>query len=153
MSTELPPTELPPPITAEDLVRWYELSEQLSKLKSAEAMLRARIFNFYFKEPKEGTNTVPLNDGTGAVVKGTHVLNRAVDVGTLDALRATQAVEGYNGPKLELDKLVKYKPEVSISEYRKLTDEERTLFDSALIIKPGSPQLEITIPKRATPGA
>ncbi len=143
-------TEIPEDVvTPQDLAEWYRVQEQLSKLKSAEALMRSRIFKFFFKNPKEGTNKVPLNDGTGAEIKATHVINRSVDIGSLDALKATMGTEGSNLPKLNLDELIKWKPEVSISAYRQLTDEERNAFDQCLIIKPGSPQLEVSIPKRA----
>lgn len=143
-------------VTAQDLAEWYELQEQLGKLKSAEALLRGRIFRHYFPTPKEGTNNVSLNDGTGAVLKGQHVINRTVDPGSLDALKKAQqdalallASGGNpNVPVLKLDELIKWKPEVAISKYRELTEEERMFFDQCLVIKPGSPQLEITIPKR-----
>lgn len=139
-------------VTAADLAEWYKVKQQLGKLKSAEALMRTRIFKFFFKAPKEGTNKVDLNDGTGAQLKADHTINRTVDIGSLDALKAQQAVEGYNGPKLNYDELIKWKPEVSITAYRQLTDEERHFFDQCLIIKPGSPQMEISIPKRASAG-
>lgn len=145
-------------VTVNDLAEWYRLQTELGRIKSAEALLRGRIFRHYFPTPKEGTNSVPVNDGTGAVVKGQHVINRSVDQGQLDALRVAMttaygahAVPGAtpNIPKLNLDELVKFKPEVSITKYRELTEEERLYFDQCLVIKPGSPQLEIVIPKRA----
>ena len=136
-------------VTPADLAEWYRLQTELAKLKSAEALLRGKIFKHYFPAPKEGTNKVPLNDGTGAELKGQHVINRSVDIGSLDALKAGIAAEGSNLPKLNLDDLIKWKPEVVISKYRELTEEERLTFDQCLIIKPGSPQLEIAIPKRA----
>lgn len=149
-------------VTAEDLKQWYLLHEQLGKLKSAEALLRGRIFKGMVKDPKEGTNTVPLNDGTGAVLKAQHVINRTVDVGTLDALKKAQAEaittaaidpsKAPNVPKLPFDELIKWKPELSITKYKELTAEERLYFDQCLVIKPGSPQLEIVIPKRAAKG-
>lgn len=135
-------------VTPADLAQWYKMKADLGKLKSAEALLRSRIFKFFFPNPKEGTNKVPLNDGTGAQLKADHTIGRTVDQGSLDALRDEMKVEGYNGPKLNLDELVKWKPEVSITHYRQLTEEERMFFDRALIIKPGSPQMEINIPKR-----
>jgi len=139
-------------VTPADLAEWYKIKAQLGKLKSAEALMRTRIFKFFFKAPKEGTNKVDINDGTGAQLKADHTINRSVDIGSLEALRDQQKVEGYNGHKLNFDELVKWKPEVSITAYRQLTDEERNLFDQCLIIKPGSPQMEIVIPKRATTG-
>lgn len=149
----------PPTVTAADLARWYQLQKDLARIKSEEALLRSLVFKAFFPVPAEGTNSVPLNDGTGAVIKAQHVINRAVDVGSFDALRAAQtaAIEAEktdgviaNAPKLPFDKLVKWKPEVAITEYRKLTAEEQLYFDQCLVIKPGSPQLEIVIPKRAT---
>jgi hypothetical protein len=106
----------------------------------------------------EVINTFDIDDGTGAVLKAQRVIDRKVDVGAFDALRKMQneqwgeqrmpgAVPGV--PLLKLDELVKWKPEVSITEYRKLTDNERAYFDQCLIIKDGSPQLEVVIPKRA----
>lgn len=141
-------------VTAADLAEWYRLQAELGKLKSAEALLRSKIFKHYFPAPTEGTNKFELNDGTGAVLKATHVINRSIDPGALDALKAAQheAAPGSNVPKLPLDELVRYKPELAVSEYRKLTDEERIFFDQCLIIKPGSPQMEISIPKKAKAG-
>lgn len=147
-------------VTAADLAEWYKMQAELGRLKSAEALLRGRIFKHYFPTPKEGTNNVPLNDGTGAVLKGQHVINRSVDQGALDALRKSvqeaAALREQGGqpniPLINVDKLVKWKPEVAITEYRQLTEEERHFFDQCLVIKPGSPQLEITIPKRAAKG-
>ena len=41
-----------------------------------------------------------------------------------------------------------------IKEYRELTAEQTQLFDQCLIVKPGSPALEIVLPKkRAAAGA
>ena len=146
------------PVTADELAQWYKLRETLAQVKQAEALLRARIYRHYFKDPKEGTNTHDIGDGTGAVLKASRVIDRKVDIGALDALRKTQneqwgeqKVPGSvpEVPLLKLDELVKWKPEVSISEYRKLTDNERRYFEQCLIIKDGSPQLEIVIPKRA----
>lgn len=139
-------------VTPEELAEWYRTKEELGKLKSKEALLRSRIFKFYFPDPAEGTNSRELGDGTGAVVKGTYVINRSVDQGALDALREAQKVADSNAYAINLDVLVVWKPELKISEYRTLTDEERNWFDQALVIKPGSPQVEVVIPKRPKAG-
>ena len=136
-------------VTAADLVEWFRAKEELGRLKSKEALLRSKIFKGYFPVPEEGTNKAPLNDGTGAEIKATHVINRSVDIGSLDALKSLVVAPGSNLPRFKFDELIKWKPELSISEYRKLTEEERHAFDQCLVIKPGSPQLEISIPKRA----
>ncbi len=149
----------PDPVTAEELAQWYKLRETLAQVKQAEALLRGRIYRHYFKDPKEGTNNYPIEDGTGAVLKASRVIDRKVDPATLDALRKTQEeqwgasrVPGTvpSVPQLKLDELIKWKPELAITEYRKLTDNERTYFEQCLIIKDGSPSLEIVIPKRVS---
>ncbi len=136
-------------VTAADLVTWFKLKAKLAKVKGEEAMLRSRIFKHYFPAPTEGSrdNKVPLNDGTGAILQADYVINRTVDEQQLEALREAMFAEGSNLPKLDLTKLVKWKPELVKTEYNKLNEEERHCFDQCLIIKPGSPQMDIKIPK------
>jgi len=137
-------------VTPEDLKTWYELKQELARVKGAEAMLRSRIFHHYFPNPTEGSrdNKVPLNDGTGAILQADHVINRTVDEQQLDGLKEAMFSEGSNLPQLDLTKLIRWKPELVKTEYNKLEEHERLVFDRCLVIKPGSPQLEIKIPKR-----
>jgi hypothetical protein len=147
----------PDPVTPQELAQWYELKDTLAKVKQAEALLRGRIYRHYFQDPKEGTNNYDIGDGTGAVLKANRVIDRKVDVAALDALKKAQEENWGESkapgtvpqvPLLKLDELIRWKPELAISEYRKLTDNERHYFDQCLIIKDGSPSLEIVIPKR-----
>lgn len=128
-------------VTQADLSAWYEMSQQLKTLRAKEMLLRKKIFDNAFPEPKEGTNNFELADGY--MLKGKYELNRDIDQGALDALKDTLREKGINP-----DVLVKYKPSLSIREYRQLTEEEHKLFDQCLIVKPGSPSLEIVLPKR-----
>ena len=129
-------------VTQTDLERWYTVSEQLTKLKNEEQLLRQKIFKGMFHDPKEGTNSVDLADGF--VLKGKRVINRTVD----DAAFKSSVEElAKNG--IPTDQIVKYKPELVTSKYRELTDEQRHLFDTVLIVKDGMPGLEIVKPKRA----
>lgn len=140
-------------VTLEILSEWYALKEKLDELKNKEIVLRQFIAKGLFPAPVEGTNTYDLkqlNDNTGAVAKVVHAINRTVKEDLLEELEKSQALPDNNMPKLDLKKLVKWKPEVSIKEYRTLTDEERHLFDQVLVIKPGMPGLEIMIPKKNT---
>ncbi len=136
-------TAIPPNVvTQEDLSQWFVMQEQLKKLKASEMLLRQKIFGFYFPAPKEGTNSVPLPDQY--VLKGKYTVNREIDPGALQAMRERFALANVSA-----DKLVQYKPSLVLSEYRTLTEEQRQLFDQALIIKPGSPALEIVLPAKA----
>lgn len=136
-------------VTPADLVTWFKKKAQLGKLKGEEAMLRSRIFKHYFPSPVEGSreNKVPLNDGTGAILQADHVINRTVDEQQLDGLKLAMFQEGSNLPQIDITRLVRWKPELVKSEYNKLTTEEKLVFDRCLVVKPGSPQLEIKIPK------
>lgn len=130
-------------VTQKDLSEWYSLNEQLSALKTREQLLRQKIFKGLFQDPKEGTNSFELSDGF--VVKGKYVINR-----TLDEAGFKAAAEVLSEHGIRTDSIVKYKPELVLSEYRKLTDEQRHLMDTVLIVKPGMPGLEIMQPKRAS---
>ena len=129
-------------VTQQDMERWYTVQEQLSKLKNEEQLLRQKIFKGMFHDPKEGTNSVDLADGF--VLKGKRVINRTVDDA---AFKASVDELAKNG--IATDQIVKYKPELVTSEYRKLTAEQINLFDTVLIVKDGMPGLEIVKPKRA----
>lgn len=143
-------------VTPAELSKWFLLKKQLGEVKSAEAMMRSRIAKFFFPTPDEGTNTHPLKDGTGANLKMVHNIDRKVDEGELEALReAMSAAEddeknNLHGLELDFTKLIVWKPELKIAEYRKLTEAQRQVFDRVLVVKPGMPQLDITIPKRAS---
>lgn len=128
-------------VTQQDLEDWYKLQEDLSRIRNQEMLLRKKIFDYYFPAPKEGTNTYPLPDGYA--LKGGYVINRTVDVALL-----TNFNEKLKDAGVSVDKLVKYEPKLAVSEYRTLTEEQRQLFDQVLIIKPGSPSLEIVLPKK-----
>lgn len=134
---EIPENE----VTQADLAEWYKMQEELKKLRSKEMLLRQKIFKFFFPDPKEGTNSHNMADGY--VLKGKYGLNRDIDPGAFQVLRDT-----FEGAGIRPDSLVQYKPFLVKREYNTLTEEQRRLFDQALIVKPGSPSLEIVLPKR-----
>lgn len=129
-------------VTQQDMERWYTVSAELTKLKNEEQLLRQKIFKGMFHDPKEGTNSVDLADGY--VLKGKRTINRTVDDAAFKASIEELAKNG-----VPTDQIVKYKPELVTSEYRKLTAEQMNLFDTVLIVKDGMPGLEIVKPKRA----
>lgn len=129
-------------VSQEDLAEWYRLQDELKRIKASEMLLRQKIFGAYFPSPQEGTNSAPLADGW--VLKGKHTINREIDPGALGAMKEQFAEAG-----ISADSLVQYKPSLVLKEYRTLTEEQRQLFDRALIVKPGSPALEIVLPAKA----
>lgn len=128
--------------TQADLETWFDMQGKLKRLKDDEMALRKRIFATYFPAPMEGTNTVPLQGGW--VLKGGYPITREIDPGALGANK-----ERFEEAKISVDSLVKYKPSLSVTEFKKLTAEEMSLFSACLIVKPGSPSLEIVLPAKA----
>lgn len=141
MTVALTPAQ-PVVVTQDEFNEWYNLQGQLATLKARESVLRAKIFQANFTDPREGTNKVPLSEGW--ILKATHVLNRTVDIAGFTAMRDELAAAA-----IPCDQIIKYKPELAISVYRTLTQEQMNLFDRVITIKPGTPQLEVVLPKRA----
>lgn len=135
-------------VTQNDMDKWFNLTKQLEQIKLEEMELRKKIFAYYFTQPKEGTNTVPLN--AGWVIKGEYKINRTVDVQLL-----TAHIADLRKKKVPIESLIKYEPKLVTAEYRKLDDKQRKELDAILKISVGSPSLEIVLPKRqpATPVA
>lgn len=128
-------------VTQEEINTWYALQEQVEVTKEKEMALRKKIAAALFPKPVEGTNTLPLSEGW--VMKMKHTINRKVDVPLLTTLAASLTAQG-----IPIDSLIRYKPDVDTTEYRKLTAEQRVLFEQVLDIKEGTPALEIMLPKR-----
>lgn len=124
-----------------DLQEWYKAKQELARVKSREMLLRMKVFRACFPVPKEGTNSFELPDGY--VLKATYGLNRDVDMGAFQVLKPM--LEENN---ISADALVQYRASLKKAEYNKLTEEERRLVDQALIIKPGSPSMDIVKPKK-----
>src|SRR3546814_3537632 len=78
-------------VTPAELSKWYLLKKQLAEVKTAESLMRSRIAKFFFPAQDEGTNKHPLRDGTGAELKMVHTIDRKVDEGELEALKAALA--------------------------------------------------------------
>lgn len=135
---ELPPEEL----TLQDIAEWYEVSKQLADLKAKEGLMRGRIVRLAWgANLKEGSkNTFALPDDYK--LKGEHSINRKLDEAAVVVKRPQFTDAG-----IRCDQLFKPKLELSITEYRQLTDEQRLLVDQVLEIKPGSTALEIVPPK------
>ena len=125
----------------EKLAYWYKLSQNLKELKAEELKLRKQIFNECFKET-EGSHQLDLEDGY--VLKAKLPFTRTVDKGAFDALRKPLSEKGIN-----CDKLVNFKPSLVLTEYRKLSEDESFAFSECLLTKPGTPSLEIVMPKRS----
>lgn len=129
-------------VTQAEIDEWYKIAERIAKDKIREMELRKKIFGYFFTAPAEGVNDYPMTEGW--VLKGTYKIDRKVK----EELLAAHAEE-LKAAKLPMKDLIQMKPNLSVSAYKKLSDDQRNVFDKVLEIKPGAPSLEIVKPKRA----
>lgn len=124
--------------TLDHLAEWQAMAKNLATLRKAEMNLRKRLFDYYFPQPKEGVNKYELPEGY--VLTGTYVLTRSVDKGSLSAI--TDKLQELD---VVVDELIEKKPTLKLSVFRKLNDEQTNLIEEALITKPGSPTMIISL--------
>lgn len=122
------------------LSEWYQMQQDLKKLKAEEMNFRKAIFNTLFPEPVEGTNKYQLKDGF--VLNASYSLGRKVDEAAY-----LESVDNFEAIGIRTDDIVRKKIELAKPVYNKLTDVQRAQFDQVLIIKPDSPSLAIVKPK------
>lgn len=114
--------------------------EEIKSILARERELRQQVFDAFFPEPKEGTNTIMLP--AKWKLKGQFKLDRQIDRGALDSvLEQLRKKE-----KVNSDDLIEIMPKLRLTNYRALTKEQRDIFDQALVIKPQTPTIEIVPP-------
>lgn len=123
---------------------WNRAKENVSiiakPLVEKEMVLRRAVAVAAFADPKEGTNKVDLPNNWQ--LKLTHPIDRRVLEAELDI-----NIEQLKAAGINVDEVVRWKPELNTKAYRELTDEQRKLLDTVLNIKPGTPSLELVPPK------
>ncbi len=123
------------------LERWQETVKLLASFKEQEAEQRRMLFSGAFPNPKEGVQRHQLPDGN--CIKGEYKITRSLELSSLPhCLHALQEAGVAN-----VDGLVRYKPELAVSEWRCLSDESKLMFAPAVIATPGMPSLTIEAPK------
>lgn len=144
------------------LVQWQSAKDALETAKEAEMNLRKYCFQLAFTDAKEGMNSLEL--GSGYVLKGGKKLNYNLkapvgyDGDAVDAVDEVAEKFGQisNEGKFIAERLFKFKVDLSVSEYRKLTEDAKhsagakvmlTELNKVLEISEGSPTLEIREPK------
>ena len=132
------------------ILAWEAAVKALAAAKDAEAALRkevlAEAFAFDPEALREGTENFELGNGykLKAVFKISRNLkneNEAVDK-VLSKIEKT----GPEGAFIA-ERLVKWKPELSVSEYNKLPEKFKKLFDEVVTSKEAMPSLELVAPK------
>ena len=124
------------------LEMFHEATRKLAEYKELEMSLRKTIVDNYFdSENLEGTENLDL--GEGYKLKCVKKLNRSFV--TKEESEIEKVLDKL--PDEISSRIIKYKPELSVSEYKKLDDKNRKIFDKLIVTKEASPSLEIVAPK------
>ena len=127
------------------IMEWERATKALSEAKNYEMNLRKYIMGKLFPDAKEGTNNLELGNGykLTAVIKFNYKFESREKVSNM-----LQAFAGMDEEGITIGRhLVKWQPEPSITEYRKLTGQYKAIADAAIIITDATPSLEIKAPK------
>lgn len=128
---------------------WQAMEGAMKFTKAAEIEMRKAVFAAYFKHDK-GTENIDL--GQGYKLKGVAELNYNLDKTKVDDVLDGIEKMGERGAII-VETLVKYKPELSLTEYKKLAESDNqvdknalALIQSVITTSPGSPTLTIVPP-------
>jgi hypothetical protein len=124
------------------VAEWDAADKALAAAKAREKELREQVIEALFKDAPVGTNNHELP--TGETLSCVKKLNYKLE--TDATMLAQGALAGMIGEFLT-QRLVKWKPELSVSEYKKLDDISRATIDKALTITPATPSLEMKAKK------
>lgn len=134
------------------LLAWDHAKKALDAAKALESSLRQEVLKDFYdfggeSDLREGTENLEL--GNGYKLKATFKLSRKLENKNGETSEALRAIaEIFEGGKLYAERLVKWSPELSVSEYKKLPTNIREVIDSALTSKAATPSLEIVEPKK-----
>lgn len=135
------------------LIAWLDAKKKLDEAKAAEATLRdALMANYHDAAIEAGTENVPVNGGNLKIINALdykfidpeHMTPRdpQKDLRSAASKMLNELVNFIGeGGGFIADRLVKWVPEISVSEYKKLTPEQRKIVDTVLETKPKSPQV------------
>lgn len=130
---------------AQAITAWQNVSQWLTKAKEDEMSLRQKLAKHIFANRLTNSGDLPKGTMKDEFVAG-NVKFKAKVVGkenitVLDELvDATLVKLGEAGKEL-----IKKKPELSVSRYNLLSDEQKKIADHMLSVKPGAPELTIEI--------
>lgn len=127
------------------LARWQAAKQAVVQATAIENELRAQViatFSTETDEMKSGVENIDLGFDKWEL-KITHKLN--YKLGDIIAVKEAlgRIASSIDGGHIIADRLVKWKPEVAVSEYNLLDGGQRAIFDRVLTITPASKSIEI----------
>lgn len=120
---------------------WRAKKIELDSAKADELHYRLLLGKATFADPVEGSNVHCFGDSKKAAkLTLKQTINRTVDPAAIgqciETLRETIGAAA--------DAIVRWKPDLAITNYKALTDTQRAALAPAITAKPGTPQLEWT---------
>lgn len=134
------------------LLAWDNAKKALEAAKATESALRQEVLKDFYSfggesDLREGTENLEL--GNGYRLKAVFKLSRKLENKNGETSKALFAIaENFEGGKLYTERLVKWSPDLSVSEYEKLPAEIRAVIDECVTSKAATPSLEIVEPKK-----
>lgn len=123
------------------LAEWQDNKRKLAYYKEQEKEQRLILFAGTFPNPVEGVQRHKLPDGRS--IKAQYKINRKLEEAALPVTLARMRELGV----ANTDALVNYKPTLAKREWNTLSDEMKLEFSPAVIATPGTPTLDIELPK------
>ena len=131
------------------IMSWLSAKKSLDDAKAAEMTLRETLVETYSDKRESGTENIPANGGNIKIVSA--IEYKCIDPSVTDqrqgnkrkavdeALRAIAALSPEGG--FIAERLIKWVPELSVSEYKKLNAQQKALIDRVIETKPKAPQV------------
>lgn len=130
------------------IMAWKSKNAEIKKLQAEELALRKEVlqsaFEYNENDEREGVRNLEL--GMGYKLKGTFKLTRSLDKTKVNEVLTKMEKKGIEG-RMFAERLVKFDPKLSVSEYKNLPDEYREMIDEAITTKPALPTLQLVEPK------
>lgn len=127
------------------LQQWEQSKSDLEVAKLAEMDQRKLVVAFAFDPNKEkGTERIPLENGYE--LKAVKKINYNVNQETVNAVLDELEAQG-DEAKFIAERVIKWKAELSVSEYNDLSDKYKAIIDKCVTTSDGAPTLEIVPPK------
>lgn len=133
------------------LLAWDHAKKALDAAKALESSLRQEVLKDFYdfggeSDLREGTENLEL--GNGYKLKATFKLSRKLENKNGETENALAQIANFENGILYAERLVKWSPELSVSEYKKLPTNIREVIDACVTSKAATPSLEIVEPKK-----
>lgn len=127
------------------IMAWSTAQSQLAYWKELESQKRIEALTLCFETPPD-SGTVNYDLGKGFVLKAVFKENYKLNEKGLDAALDKIEKLGEAG-ELIVNRVIRWKPELSKTEYEAMPPNMRKILDEVITISPGTPSLSLVTPK------